>query len=245
MPRQPVGHQKRELAREGFIVPWRSLLPGDILLFASGKQNPLQLAISAFTHSPYTHAAICIGKGQIAESKLITGVQIYRLKSTGLKQADRIGVLRTQATFSNNRATAVRSFVEELVKNRVGYDLKEAGKWKKFTPKGQAALQAGLLEELLNNYGEHEPQEQFLKRSYFCSALVVACYTVAGLIGNTAQIAYDPKTLSPGGLYADPTFGWFLGYLLADGGSVPHDDPLLTDPDVTHWRDNLSARWWS
>jgi cell wall-associated NlpC family hydrolase len=43
-----------------------NLLPGDILLFRSIDQKRHQRKISAVTGSPYTHAAIYLGNGDLA-----------------------------------------------------------------------------------------------------------------------------------------------------------------------------------
>jgi hypothetical protein len=72
------------------------------------------------------------------------------------------------------------------------------------------------------------------QRPYFCSALAVACYTVTGVIGDTAQLLYKPEAFSPADLHEDPRFGWFLGYITADRNDFLRDDPLLT---TTNWRD--------
>lgn len=97
------------------------------------------------------------------------------------------------------------------------------------------------LEFIRRNYGTVTTQEEFAKQSFFCSAFVVACYAVVGVIGESAQTAYPPEFFSPAGLYTDPTFGWLLGYLVPEGGSVPASDPVQWQ---TRWRDIPDARWW-
>ncbi|MCI4680592.1 hypothetical protein K9U39_18030 [Rhodoblastus acidophilus] len=98
------------------------------------------------------------------------------------------------------------------------------------------------LEIIQANYGKWRSLKSFVDESYICSAFVVACYSVVGIIAESAHVAYPPEFFSPAGLYGDPTFGWLLGYLLPEGGSVPAGDPLLAQ--TTHWRDNLAVRWW-
>jgi cell wall-associated NlpC family hydrolase len=44
------------------------LLPGDVLLYRPRTPNLVQKAISLATDSPYTHAAIFLGDGLMAES---------------------------------------------------------------------------------------------------------------------------------------------------------------------------------
>ena len=109
---------------------------------------------------------------------------------------------------------------------------------------GKAKKQRGedQLAFIRRNYGKVTANNEFAKQSFFCSAFVVACYSVAGVIGPSAQVAYVPDMFSPGSLHQDPTFGWLLGYLLPEGGSVPEDDPGQTQ--VTLWRDLMGCRWW-
>ena len=220
---------------EGLIISPSDLLPGDILLFRSLSPNVIAKQISKFTDSPYTHAAIYIGDGEIAESTP-PAVKIRKLSGADTKGVQ-IGVLRSQLGFSHQRAAAVREFVQQLVVQHAAYDLKGAltfkGRHKEFHKR--------LLDEIAANYGKITTTDEFLKQAYFCSALVVACYMVAGVIGDTAQVAYPPNVISPGDLHRDPTFGWVLGYIVPDGKNIPADDPLMVG---TLWKDNLEARWW-
>jgi hypothetical protein len=48
-------------------------------------------------------------------------------------------------------------------------------------------------------------------------------------MGETAQVAYQPDFFAPGHLLDDPSFGWLLGCLIPEGGSLPSDDPLLAN----------------
>jgi hypothetical protein len=98
------------------------------------------------------------------------------------------------------------------------------------------------LDFIRKNYGKVTSHDEFAEQSFFCSAFVVACYTVVGIIGDSAQVAYQPDNFSPGQLHQDPTFGWLLGFLVPEGGSVPEDDPVLTQ--ATCWRDLMSEWWW-
>lgn len=230
---EPGDHDERvaELA-----IRASDLLPGDILLFHSLSKQPQAAAISKATNSPYTHAAIYIGSGQIAESD-IPKVRVRKLTDADFT-GSRIGVLRSQMVFSKKRAAEVRTFLENLVAKKAHYDFKGITT---FTGK-QKNFQTHLLSELAANYGKITTEDEFLKQPYFCSALVVACYTIAGVIGDTAQVAYPPDIFSPGDLHRDPTFGWVLGFIVPQDSTVPADDPLLTQ---TLWKDNHAARWWS
>jgi uncharacterized protein YycO len=226
--------QQLQTADELIISP-SDLLPGDILLFRSLSQKAPAKQISAATGSPYTHAAIYLGDGEIAESNP-PRVRTRKLSDADFKDAQ-IGVLRSQLGFSDRRAAAIREFVGQLVAQNASYDFKGVlmfrGNSKEFHER--------LLEQIAANYGKTRTTEEFLKQSYFCSALVVACYIIAGVIGNSAQVAYPPNVISPGDLHRDPTFGWVLGYILPKGATVPANDPLMFS---TLWKDNEAARWW-
>ncbi|MGD9714777.1 MAG: hypothetical protein AB7V46_22355 [Thermomicrobiales bacterium] len=224
----------RTILEDGLIVALTDLLLGDILLFRS--KTATAMAIRAATGSPYTHAAIYVGDGQIAESNW-PRVQVRELTEADL-QKSQIGVLRSQMGFLEDRAATVRDFVEQLVKEGAGYD------WQGVTTfEGrQANFYATVMKELAANYGKVTPKDELLKQRYFCSALVVACYIVAGVIGDTAHVVYPPDVFSPGDLHRDATFGWVLGYLVPPGSSVPENDPLLFE---MHWKDsNPEQRWW-
>lgn len=213
------------------------LLPGDVLLYRPRVPNLVQKAISSTTDSPYTHAAICLGDGLVAESMFPGGVRKRDLKES-LKGCLCIAVLRTQLVFAADRAARLFEFVEAVLGNKKFYDAVAAAK----VPSASKKYFDNQLEFVRKNYGKVTPVEEFAKQSFFCSAFVVACYSVVGIIGETAQVAYQPDFFAPGHLLDDPSFGWLLGYLIPEGGSLPPDDPLLAN--ATLWCDNQEARWW-
>jgi hypothetical protein len=213
------------------------LLPGDVLLYRPRAPNLVQKAISSATDSPYTHAAIFLGDGLIAESMFPGGVRKLDIKES-LKGSLCVGVLRTQLVFSADRAARLREFVEAVLGNRKFYNAVAAAK----VPSASKKYFDNQLEFVRTNYGKVTPVEEFSKQSFFCSAFAVACYSVVGIIDGTAQVAYQPDFFAPGHLLDDPSFGWLVGYLVPDGGSIPPDDPLLVS--ATLWRDNQEARWW-
>ena len=211
------------------------LLPGDILLYRSMHQKKLQQKISTATGSPYTHASIYLGDGIIAEA---TPPKIRKYKlSNGLVNDVCIGVLRSQCGFCGCRSNKLREFIDELVCQDSRYDFCGI---LHFTKKNKAHFE-NQIKVIKENYGKLTSDEEFANKNYFCSALVVACYAVVGIIAESAQVAYPPQVLSPADLHRDSTFGWLLGYLIPAGQTVPTDDPLLL---LTLWKDNLSARWW-
>ena len=219
------------------IVSVSDLLPGDVLLYRSNRSKPHQRKITAVTGSPYTHAAIFLGDGLIADSNFPSGVA-KRPVEESIKSSGCVAVLRSQLGFGGDRPRQLNEFVESVLAKGRFYDLIGAANF------GKATKQHGedQLDFIRRNYGKVSSSGEFAKQSFFCSAFVVACYSVAGVIGPTAQVAYLPEMFSPGSLHQDPTFGWFLGYIVPDGGFVPDDDPVQAQ--ATLWRDLDSCRWW-
>lgn len=219
------------------IIRPSDLLPGDVLLYRSDNRKIHQRKISEATGSPYTHAAIYLGGGIVAESNFPRGVG-KRTVEASIEGNRCIAVLRSQLGFGGNRPRKLNEFVDAVLKHGRFYDLIAVIGFEK-TSKQYFDDQ---LELIRNNYGKVTSDEEFARQSFFCSAFVVACYSVVGVIDPTAQIAYLPDAFSPGSLYQDPTFGWLLGYLIPEGGAVPEDDPVLIR--ATLWRDLLDCRWW-
>jgi len=219
------------------LVAVADLLPGDVLLYRAGLQKPHQRKISAVTGSPYTHAAIFLGDGLVAESNFPLGVA-KRPVEESIKGSGCVAVLRSQLGFGGDRPRRLNAFVDSVLAQGRFYDLIGAANF------GKASQQHAddQLDFIRRNYGKVTSNEEFAKQSFFCSAFVVACYSVAGVIGPSAQAAYVPHMFSPGSLHQDPTFGWFLGYLVPEGGSVPDGDPVQTQG--TLWRDLMDCRWW-
>lgn len=218
-----------------FLQP-ADLLPGDVLIYRSSKPNWVQKKISDSTDSPYTHAGIYLGEGLVAEANFPNGVERKELLNS-IYGSRCVAVLRTQLGFQAERSAKLLEFVDSVVGHRRFYDLSVV----KFQRVENDHLD-GLLKHVEENYGNVTSSEEFAKQSFFCSAFVVACFIVVEIIGDTAQILYKPRAFSPGDLYLEPTFGWLLGYLVPEGGSVPVDDPVLIHG--TRWSDNMSIRWW-
>ncbi|WP_271518438.1 hypothetical protein [Bradyrhizobium sp. CCBAU 53380] len=213
------------------------LLPGDTLLYRPRAPTLIQKAISSATDSPYTHVAIFLGNGVVAESMFPGGVRKGDLREL-LEDSLCIAVLRTQLGFTEDRPDRLLEFVEAVLGNKKFYNALAAAR----VPSRNRDYFDNQIEFVRKNYGKVTSTEEFAKQSFFCSAFVVACYSVVGIIGETAQAAYQPNSFAPGHLLDDPSFGWLLGYLIPEGGSLPPDDPLLAI--ATLWCDNQEARWW-
>jgi hypothetical protein len=254
--RAPVGRGRRQVIRkkkegsEGgsdresailsdsdLIVTPSDLLPGDVLLYRSDRGKIHQRKISEATGSPYTHAAIYLGDGIAAESNFPRGVGKCQVADS-IRGSRCVAVLRSQLGFGGDRPHKLNEFVDAVLKHGRFYDLIAVTGFEKASKQ----YFEDQLEIVRGNYGKITSDEEFARRSFFCSAFVVACYSVVGVIGPTAQVAYLPNAFSPGSLHQDPTFGWLLGYLVPEGGSVPVNDPVLVQ--ATLWRDLPECRWW-
>jgi hypothetical protein len=109
-----------------------------------------------------------------------------------------IAVLRSQLGFGGDRRRKLNEFVAAVLGHRKFYNLIAVASF----PKRSAEYFANQLEFVRKNYGEVTSHEEFAKQSFFCSAFVVACYALVGIIGETAQVAYQPNNFSPGHLGA-------------------------------------------
>ncbi|TAW73044.1 hypothetical protein ELI16_14405 [Rhizobium ruizarguesonis] len=219
------------------IIGIEDLLPGDILLYRPSKPKWHQRKISQATDSPYTHAAIYVGNGRIAESNVVGGVKRKPINSI-LKGSAYVAVLRSQMGFSHDRPKRLSDFVDAVVKKRRFYDFRGAYNFAE-SSRGYLEVQLEFINE---NFGKYLAADDLAKKRFICSAFVVACYTAVGLVGDTAQVAYRDEHFSPGHLSTEPTFGWLIGYL------VPLRQPLPPAEDPCHgkgvWND-IGGQWWS
>ncbi|RVH78123.1 hypothetical protein CN203_11550 [Sinorhizobium meliloti] len=217
------------------IIELSDLLPGDILLYKPSSAQLHQAAISRSTNSPYTHAAIYVGDGEIAESNVRSGVKKNPVEGI-LDGAEYVAVLRSQCGFGGDRPRLLTEFVDAVVKEARFYDIATAAR---FVAKSRKYF-AAQLQFISDNYGKYSTTEEYARKRFICSAFVVACYTVVGIIDSSAQVAYVPEHFSPGHLSTDSSFGWLLGYLVPEGVTVPNDDPCRFKGA---WID-IGTEWW-
>lgn len=222
---------------DGLILDFPDLLPGDILVFRAVDPDALTKRISRSTGSPYTHAAVYLGDLDVLEAGDEI-VEVRRLSNLD-KEDCVIGVFRSQCGFGEDRVRTLREFAARLAGNDLAYD-KDGLKNFRQT---RTEFEEELFDRLRLDYGKVLTKDELERRPYFCSSLVVASYIVCGIIGDTAQLAYQLDAFSPADLHREPTFGWFLGYVTDPDNKVPADDPLLI---ATSWRDSSSPdeRWW-
>lgn len=220
------------------VLQAKDLIAGDILLFRWIEPDRLARKIAAETGSPYTHAAIYLGNGGIAESVSPNGVVRDDLAGA-IAESQYVGVLRSQLGFGGERPALLRGFVDSTIASGMPF---HRNALVSFTDESREFFD-NALERVRDNYGQFTTSAEMAARSYFCSGFVVACLQAVGLIGDSAQAAYPPQYFSPAHLHGDPTFGWLLGFLIPHAGDdVPEDDPLLTH--ATRWNEIEEVPWW-
>lgn len=201
------------------------LAAGDLLLCRSLGHKPHQHLISRISKSPYTHAGIYLGDEKIAHSVTHGGVKIEALT---VDANTYIGVLRSQMGFTADRVDQMREFIDMLIARKTKYD------WSAVVAFNQTRKRhfIDLMDNLRTGNARISAMDEFKQRDYFCSALVVAIWCVCGILGESKWPIYNPDAFSPGDLHRDVSLGWVLGYLVADGVTVPADDPLR---QLTQW----------
>jgi cell wall-associated NlpC family hydrolase len=98
------------------IVGEVDLLPGDVLLYRPRTANLIQCGIMRATGSPYTHAAIYLGDGNIAESVFPQGVTKCALRKS-IDGSQCVAILRSQMGFAGDRPANLAKFVSSVIEN--------------------------------------------------------------------------------------------------------------------------------
>lgn len=224
---------------EGMRLLPTDLLPGDILLYRPETPDRVGQLIMNVTKSPYTHAAIFLGNGKIAEAQYPGGVAVSDVEES-LHGYLWVGVIRTQVGFGEARQKKLHKFVDAVITHGRPFHRSALIHFQE----DSRTFFDQQLEIIRENFGKSASPEELAARAYFCSGFITACYEAVGIIDESAQSAYPPEFFSPAQLYRDSTFGWVLGYLVPDDGpgSIPADDPLLF---ATSWDENLDIKWWS
>lgn len=202
------------------------LQPGDILLYRNGRKSVVSSLIRRLTRSPYSHAAVYLGDGKILEA-VISGIKINRLE---IPHGGYIGVMRSQMGFGPERQQILQDFANQLVKNRAQYDLRGI---LQFVGVHCQAYQQNI-DAILAGAADIRGDD---RTRYFCSALVARTWCVVGIADESAWSLFLSDLISPGDIPGDVNFGWFLGYLIYPGTTVPDDDPMAAG---TIWKDVMA-----
>lgn len=205
------------------IMPSAGLRAGDILLHYGKWWKLRTIIIKAFTGSPYTHASIYLGNGQIAEATL---KKVGKSSvAEAMKSCRHIAVFRSQCGFGSQRANLLTTFIDNLIINKSKYDI--LGAWRSRFNKAMNE-HSRTVHEKLNDFFNNKPiLKDHANGSYFCSALVATCFCEVGIIEPSAEVLLDPKTYTPAGLSEEPSFGYVFGYLVKEGHQIPCTDPFL------------------
>jgi hypothetical protein len=201
---------------------------GDILLFRSGKKSLASSVIRHWTKSPYSHAGIFLGNGEVLEA-IVPRIKINPLK---IPRGGYVGVIRSQLGFGVERQRVLCEFADQLVNiNRARYDLRGVLQFVGIRSEEYKRNIAAIRSRAANIRGDE-------KTRYFCSALVARIWCIVGIMDESAWPLMMDHLIAPGDIAGDVNFGWFLGYLISPGTIISDEDPLQRG---TVWNDVLAA----
>lgn len=205
------------------IIDVDELRPGDILLHYGKWWKVVPFFVRRFTGSPYTHASIYLGNGEIAEA---TPPKVRKsLVANAIKESRHLAVFRSQMGFGKERNECLLNFVEEVINNKARYDF--PGAWQVRNNKAFLSHQENAYEKLDAFFSTNPTPRNQVRNAYFCSAFVARCYCQVGIIHPSAEVLFKPTMYSPKGLSEEPTFGHVFGYLTKHGCAIPRNDPFL------------------
>jgi hypothetical protein len=204
------------------LITMQDLSPGDILLHSSAdrKSKIIQFKLK----SPYEHASIYLGNGEIAEATFFSQEQIRRA-SMSIPEGGHIAVFRCQHAFTSNDVANLIDFIDELISRGTPYDTTVI--WQKKLRKRQQEYIDNSLEIIKKHFEAPQTSPDYLDRPYFCSGLVVGCYFAVGKFGPDIAAIIKPELYLPedlGGVHF--YFGHIVGYLADATYAIPENDPF-------------------
>lgn len=216
------------------------LQPGDVLL-CRGNTEGVSLSayisseIAAATSSPYTHAALYLGDGQIVDARVLQGIRVRRLTEL-LASTQYIAAMRQPGLWDPVRIARLKAFAKTLDELGAKYntdafagyvlepELNRKVKWEEH----RKAHHDSVMEQIEAAFARPSRPPEDPLRKYFCSELVVAAFVHVGYLGPGADVIYEPGHMAPGDIPRDHTFGFLVGYVATGSPfDVPADDPLL------------------
>lgn len=206
------------------VITVSDVRPGDVLLCRNIKPNLVSGKISASTNSDYTHAAICVDSTTVAESRPPKGVSITTL-NTLTSRYDFLAAFGQPDAWNPDRVKALKLFSDTASKALLNYNLVGVA----YFAKNLKEHDQKVFEKLKAFFDDPQSHEHAVKRSYFCSEFVAQAFVVSGFLEPSAAIAYASKTVSPGALGRDPTFGTFVGYLPGRLSTIPVEDEFYNE----------------
>lgn len=206
----------------------KELVPGDVILCCSAMTSG---KAEQATDSKYSHAAIHISDGEIAESSS-KGVAITSVSNL-LDEYDHIAVLRNPYIWGGNRIDKLRSFIKKAIEDKASFNTIGMGKYE--SRKSQYSISE--LQRLEQYFQGKLPKIDAKRGAYFCSELVVASFLAIGVIDQSAAVVITPEVFSPGDIGKEATFGGFAGYIKAsDEIEISEDDDFYFQSPI----DNVS-----
>ena len=220
-------------------LTFQDLLPGDVLLHKSRSPTNYHKFISNYKSSPYTHAAIYLGNGMIAE----VASQIRESKlSHAVSTSCYIGVVRSPLGFNGRRPIVLRHFIKYLLGGRTGfYFLLFSNNFMR----NNALFTSKEIARICNKYKYSLIQEGYIRNCHSRAQLIAACFSAVGIISSgTMTKLYELKVYTPELLYSDPTFSWYLGHLIPKGGCIVSNKDPLKYGAVPQWANYPNCKWW-
>jgi len=194
------------------------LKTGDVLLcWCDPSKSVVAKKIHEVTGSEYCHAAIYYGNSQAAEFTAKNGIKKGKIGKVNVSclvsRYGHIAVFRQpDAWTGNDRISALRLFIDKVVKNQAKYNFDGILKFKD----RKEYHEANIYAKLNDFFTEKSAPISTDKHQYFCSEFVCDCFIAVGFIQPGAAVIYQSDTYSPGDLSKDSTFGTFWGYLRND-----------------------------
>jgi hypothetical protein len=198
------------------IIKLSDLEAGDILLCVG--QDEIAAKVTEITGSKYTHAAICYSADEVADIS-------DRVEKTPacdfINGFSYVAVFRGPNFWMTGRLEVLRSFIDAKVNSDIKYDWRAALSLRD----GQRTHQFELFTKLTEHFTNGLSADTHDKTKYICSEIVVATLIAVGMWDEAMAIALKGNTIHPGNMGHNPTFGYIVGFLRADPGTVlPEDD---------------------
>ncbi|CAA0098986.1 Uncharacterised protein [BD1-7 clade bacterium] len=204
----------------------KELVPGDVILCCSAMTSD---KATQATHSKYSHAAIHLSSGDIAESSS-KGVTITSVSDL-LEEYDHIAVLRNPYIWGGDRVEKLKSFIKKAIEDKASFNTVGMGKYESRKEKHSITE----LQRLEQYFDGELPETKSERGAYFCSELVVASFLSIGVIAQSTAVVITPEVFSPGDLGKEATFGGFVGYIRrSDEVEIPQDDDFYFQSPIEH-----------
>jgi len=204
----------------------KELVSGDVILCCSAMTSD---KVTQVTDSKYSHAAIHLSDGEIAESAS-KGVAITSASSL-LEEYDHIAVLRNPYIWGGNRVEKLKSFIKKAIEDKASFNTVGMGKYESRKDKHSITE----LQRLEQYFEGKLPEAKSERGAYFCSELVVASFLSIGVIAQSAAVVITPEVFSPGDLGKEATFGGFVGYIKSsEEVEISEDDDFYFQSPIDH-----------